>query len=385
MKVWGFVVFIIIVLSVYSLVNYYIYTRGLQSLVSSALTKFIFKFGFIFLAASYVIARFLEKFWLSPVSNFFSWIGAFWLAAMVYFFIIVLIIDIFRIADYFFHFFPAFITNNPAKAKSVAACISMGVVAIILVLGHINAINPDIKTLEIKIDKKAGKYKTLNVVMVSDVHMGSLINKNRIRKLVDRINMLNPDVVLMAGDLVDEDLQPVIRYNLGNKLMEINSKLGTFAVTGNHEYIGGAEDACIYLNQHGIKMVRDTALLIDSSFYIVGRDDQAKNRFAGSGRKALPDILQGIDISKPLIMMDHTPFKLEEAMKNGIDLQVSGHTHHGQLFPFNLITKKIYELSWGYLQKENTHYYVSSGFGGWGPPVRTGNKPEIVNIKISFK
>ena len=83
-------------------------------------------------------------------------------------------------------------------------------------------------------------------------------------------------------------------------------------------------------------------------------------------------------------MMDHTPFKLEEAENNGIDLQVSGHTHHGQLFPFNYLTKKIYEVSWGYKQKGNTHVYVSSGFGGWGPPVRVGTSPEIVNIKIIF-
>ena len=220
--------------------------------------------------------------------------------------------------------------------------------------------------------------------MVSDIHMGTIINKRRINKLVTRINMLNPDIVLMAGDLVDEDLRPVIRYNLGAILSEINSKLGVYGSAGNHEFIGGADEACNYLNNHGVKMLRDTTILIDSSFYVVGREDQGKKRYAGIARKTLPELLQNVDKSLPILMMDHTPFKLEDAENNGVDLQVSGHTHHGQLFPFNLITKKIYELSWGYKLRGNTHYYVSSGYGGWGPPVRVGNSPEIVNIKITF-
>lgn len=94
--------------------------------------------------------------------------------------------------------------------------------------------------------------------------------------------------------------------------------------------------------------------------------------------------MNGVDISHPVILMDHQAFRLEEAESNGIDLQLSGHTHHGQLWPFNFITKKVYELSWGYKKKGKTHYYVSSGVGTWGPPIRTGNRPEIVNIRLRF-
>ncbi|VAW29684.1 Phosphoesterase, partial [hydrothermal vent metagenome] len=100
--------------------------------------------------------------------------------------------------------------------------------------------------------------------------------------------------------------------------------------------------------------------------------------------KPLSEIMQGLNRELPLILLDHQPFHLEQAQKNGIDLQLSGHTHHGQLWPFNYITRAIYSLSWGYLQKGNTHYYVSCGVGGWGPPVRTVSRPEILNLKLHF-
>ena len=93
----------------------------------------------------------------------------------------------------------------------------------------------------------------------------------------------------------------------------------------------------------------------------------------------------GVDKSLPIILMDHQPFKLDEAVRNGVDVQLSGHTHHGQLWPFHFITKKVYELSWGYKLKGNTHVYVSSGVGTWGPPVRTGNRPEIVHLRLRFR
>ena len=94
--------------------------------------------------------------------------------------------------------------------------------------------------------------------------------------------------------------------------------------------------------------------------------------------------MTAVDKACPVILMDHQPFRLDEAARNGIDLQLSGHTHHGQMWPFNFITKKMYELSWGYLKKENTHIYVSCGVGTWGPPVRIGNRPEIVNVRLRF-
>ncbi|MFA7228553.1 MAG: hypothetical protein WC061_05910, partial [Melioribacteraceae bacterium] len=132
-------------------------------------------------------------------------------------------------------------------------------------------------------------------------------------------------------------------------------------------------------------VLRDRFEKIDGSFYIVGREDRAIRQFAGGRRKELKELLSGIDKSLPVIMMDHQPFALNEASENGIDLQLSGHTHNGQLWPLNYIVEKIYELGWGYKILGNTQYYISCGVGGWGPPVRTGSRPEIINFKIRFE
>lgn len=131
-------------------------------------------------------------------------------------------------------------------------------------------------------------------------------------------------------------------------------------------------------------MVRDDYIKIDDAFYVIGREDRDSRRFASYNRKPLEKILAGIDQSFPMIMMDHQPFGLNKAKENCIDLQLSGHTHNGQLWPLNYLIDKIYELGWGYIRRGDTHYYVSCGAGGWGPPVRTGSRPEIINIKLTF-
>jgi hypothetical protein len=251
--------------------------------------------------------------------------------------------------------------------------------------GFINARLPRIRHFDIEINKKVNGDKSLKIVLVSDIHMGTLIAKRRTNHLVEKIINLKPDLVLFAGDIVDEDLAPVIRRNLGEMLSHIKAKYGVYGITGNHEYIGGAESAVKYLRTHGINILRDTAVFVDDYFYLVGRDDRDKPRFTGKERKSLEEIMAQVDRSYPVILMDHQPFNLAKTVEQGVDLQVSGHTHHGQLWPFNYITHAIYELSWGYKQIGQTHFYVSSGFGSWGPPIRLGNRPEIVEILVRFR
>jgi predicted MPP superfamily phosphohydrolase len=240
------------------------------------------------------------------------------------------------------------------------------------------------KTYNLKIKKHAGELKSLNVVMASDLHLGTILGKSFLNNLVTRINELKPDIILLAGDIIDENIAPVIKNNVGEELLQLKSKYGVFAVTGNHEYIGGVEAASKYLVAHGVTLLRDEKIKIGNAFYVIGREDRASRQFAGKQRKNLKDLLTDVDKSFPVILMDHQPFGLKEAVENGVDLQLSGHTHNGQLWPFNYIIEKIYDLGWGYKINGNTHYYVSCGVGGWGPPIRTGSSPEIINFKINF-
>lgn len=219
---------------------------------------------------------------------------------------------------------------------------------------------------------------------MSDIHLGTIVRNSTLEHLVEKVNDLKPDLILLPGDVVDEDVSSVMEQNMAASLQKLKAPFGVFAITGNHEYYGGIQKSVDYIREGAVTVLQDTAVRLENAFYLVGRKDLTGNSF-GDIRKPLNEILDGIDRSLPLILMDHQPFHLEDAEQNGIDLQLSGHTHHGQLFPFNLITNRVYEKSWGYLRKGETQYYVSCGVGTWGPPIRIGNRPEIVQIRLKFK
>lgn len=384
MKTGTFIIFITIVLVIYGLVNSYIFIRGLQAIPVGSCWRPWYIAGFWSLAFTFVLARILERAYPCGFTGVVTWIGSFWLAFMLYLVLIALLIDGARVINHFAGIFPKWVYVDYQHTKLILLIASVSLVSVIVCAGFINARVPRIKKLELHIPKAVSGDRSLNIVMVSDIHLGTIIAKRKADRLVSTINSLHPDIVLFAGDVVDEDLAPVIKNNLGANLLEIRTKSGVYAITGNHEYIGGAEKAVKYLQDHGITVLRDTALFIDQRFYLVGREDRDRERFTGKKRRALSELMQQVDLAFPVILMDHQPFNLDRVVEQKVDLQLSGHTHHGQLWPFNYITEAIYELSHGYRQIGQTHFYVSSGFGTWGPPVRLGNRPEIVQIMLKF-
>jgi predicted MPP superfamily phosphohydrolase len=385
MRKRAFIIFFSIVLSIYTLINIYIFMRGWEVIPENIYIKLGYAVVYSILFLSFVVGRFLERAALSWFSDILVWIGSFWLGAMVYFFLILLVIDFLRLINSIVPFFPSFLTANNRGTGQIAAIAVSAIVLVVVVSGYINALKVRVKKLELTIRKGIKSRESLNIVVASDIHLGTLICKSRLERIVERINSLNPDLVLLPGDVVDEDLGPVIRQNLGETLRTIKSRLGVVAITGNHEYIGGVEKACRYLSEHGITVLRDSWIEIEKGIVIVGREDLSSRQLAGKRRKPLEELMAGVDKNLPVILMDHQPFRLEDAEKNRVDLQLSGHTHHGQLWPFNFITKKVYDISWGYKKKGNTHFYISSGVGTWGPPIRTGNRPEIVNVQLTFE
>lgn len=221
--------------------------------------------------------------------------------------------------------------------------------------------------------------------MISDIHLGDIIGNNRLDKMVTKINSLNPDIVLIAGDLIDSDLDSVTRESMLDKLKEIESKYGTYFSLGNHDfYTGRAEGLTELVNYENTIVVRDNILLINNDFYLIGRDDATTNRL-GAPRKTIPEIIStspDFDDTKATILIDHNPDHIEDSIDNNIDLQVSGHTHKGQMFPINFITNSIFDIHYGYGKFKNTNVVVSSGFGTWGPPIRLGSRSEIVQINL---
>lgn len=380
----AFLIFFSIVIGIYFLANLYVYTRGLQGIPSGSPVRPYFQWGFWVIAAFYVAGRFLEKAYISQASDLLIWAGSIWLAALLYFFLLVLAIDIIRLANHFLPFFPAWMTADMEKTRLVTLAGSILMVGGLVTGGFLNARNPVVRTLEIHIPKKAGDMQDVRAVMLSDIHLGTLIGNGFLERITRSVNDLNPDIILLPGDILDEDLEPVLRQNIGQTLRQLHAPLGVYAVMGNHEHIGGAANAYEYLSTHGITILRDSVIKVNDGFYLVGREDRDKPRFSGRERASLESLMEQTDMDYPVILMDHQPFYLEKAAKLGVDLQLSGHTHHGQLWPLNLITRAMYTISQGYGRIGDMHVYVSNGIGTWGPPVRIGNRPEIVLLEISF-
>jgi len=381
MRATSFLIFFGTVLLIYFSINFLIYTRGLQAFSLSPSWRKGYIIAFWTIVSCFIIGEILEHTYSSLVSEWIYRIGAFWLAFMLYFFLTILLFDFIRLLNYFFHFLP----EISQTLRFRIGLITIAFVSIVVLAGHINALNTRVREIPLTIHKKINGNTEMRVLMASDIHLGALIGENREERLVNIIIKQKPDLVLLCGDLVDGDVASAIRKNLGRQIQKIKTPMGVYAIPGNHEYIGGIQKTLPYLESININILRDKTLVLPNGVQLVGRDDRDNRRMGEeNGRKSLKELMTGLDKTFPVIVMNHQPFNLDEAVTEGADLHLSGHTHHGQLWPFNYITKAVYELSWGYLKKGETNFYVSSGFGSWGPPVRLGNTPEVVVFNLKF-
>jgi hypothetical protein len=284
-----------------------------------------------------------------------------------------------RLINHFLPFYPDFITTNNQKVKLISGIFTIISVVAIVVYGFFNADRTRIVNLDLKINKNIAP---LNIVALSDIHLGTTVNHSEMDRMIKEINSLNPDIVLMGGDIIDNNIKVVKHYKLIERFREIKSKYGIYTCMGNHDYISRANEELGYYMENGINVLKDTSVLIDNRFWLVGRDDHTADNFSGKKRKSISSLIKDVDASLPVILLDHQPFKLEETSKHPVDLQFSGHTHKGQFWPLGYITGKMFEKDWGYIKKENTHFYISSGFGTAGIPMRVGTQSEIINIKL---
>ena len=339
-----------------------------------------------------VIATFIGIIWNNYLPQFlqdgFYLIASYWLAATAYLTIFITVINLIYLLDRWLYFIPTEIRYNK-NILFLTGLFILIVVGILLVYGTINANNLKIKPYNINISKRAGSLEKLHIALLSDIHLSDL-NDRRISKLIDKINGLEPDLVLIAGDIIDSNRDKVESYDfihMEYDFKKIKSKYGVYASLGNHDYDHRGDSAYRIDNfkQAGVNILRDCSVKIEDSFYLIGREDKSYEGISREKRKELGIIMKEMDKELPIILMDHQPINLEEPKKQGVDLQVSGHTHKGQFFPFNLITKKVFQIDYGHLKIGNFQIIVSSGARTWGPPVRIGSHSEIVDIMINFQ
>ena len=382
MKRYQMAVFFIIVLTIYTLLNLYLYFKGYNAIPALRANTLLYSVVFFIVAAIFILAKVIEARQSSLITDILNIIGGFWLAFMLYGFLFFVLSDIILLI--------LKITGNIGKDlipefRKWSFYITTGLSFILITGGFINAVIPVVKEYNITINKPAGRIKSLRVAAVSDIHLGSIIRKRSLMKLSSILKEINPDIVLLLGDILDGEIGPVLRGDLLQYFTCPKCDDGLYAITGNHEYIGGGNRTIPYIESKGIRVLKDEIITLDGGIQLVGRIDKDASRFYGKVRLPLNELMKQADTTKPVILLDHQPFHIDESVRNGVDLQLSGHTHNGQMWPLNYITKMIYEVSYGYLKKGNTHIIVSSGYGLWGPRVRSGSRSEVLLININFK
>lgn len=372
--------FFAIVLTIYSLINAYLFFKGYQLMISRQ-NRLIYSAVFILLALTFVAGKILESRFSSVFSDILNITGGFWMGFMLYAFLLFLLSDIISLAVR-----ASGILNNDniINYRKWSAFIIMAISFLLITGGFINAVLPRVKHYTININKPADGIKTMKVAAVSDIHLGSIIRKRSMKKLSAILKEIKPELVFLLGDIVDGELGPVLRGDLLKYFHSPETPFGLYAITGNHEYIGGAGRTIPYIENKGIHVLKDEIVQLSGGIQLIGRLDRDSFRYNGKERLSLESLMKDIDRSRPIILLDHQPFNLSEAERNGVDLQLSGHTHNGQIWPLNYLTKKIYEVSYGYLRKNNLQVIVSSGFGLWGPRIRSGSRSEILVVDITF-
>ncbi|MDD3221102.1 MAG: metallophosphoesterase [Clostridia bacterium] len=386
----------------YLIGNIYICFRTLQWLsvcfetAKKPAFRLIFIALYVFIAASIALAFIMPH---SKVQRIIAHISTFWFGIILYIILTLAVAELIRLILKITKIVPAEVLAS-RKAFVISGLLCVIVIAAVSIWGIYNATHVQDTFYEVTIDKDGGNLDELDIALVADLHLGYTIGTDMMQQMVDKINAQNPDIVLIAGDIFDNDYDAMESpEELIHILSGIQSKYGVYAVYGNHDaaekilagFTFPSDEKKMsdirmdeFLEKANIQLITEETLLIDDSFYLVGRADEERPGRDVEERLTPEAIMSNLDASKPVIVMEHEPKFLQEVADAGIDLHLCGHTHDGQTFPANLTTKLIWENSAGYLKKDDMQSIVTSGVGLFGPNMRVGTKSEVVHIKVHF-
>lgn len=300
--------------------------------------------------------------------------GTAWMIALLYLVMFFVLLDLVKLSNWIFKFTDGEVLRSLLCHNGITALIGLSGIVLLLLVG--NLIYHKKERVQIKIESSKID-RPLKVVGISDLHLGYTISRKELSRWVKMINSESPDLVVIAGDLIDNQMRPVWEQGMHYELQKLRAPMGVFACTGNHEYISGIKEVAQFYKAAGIELLRDS-VAITGKLAIIGRED-----YTNKGRKDLDELLdEGVEHQFTLLL-DHQPNHLGIAKEHGIDFQLSGHTHNGQVFPGSLLVNKMFELGHGYMQNGGTHYYVSSGLGIWGGKFRIGTRSEYLVLTIN--
>lgn len=300
------------------------------------------------------------------VARFMYEIGTSSLFVLLYLVMIFLVLDLGRAV----HLVPAsFIQNSIQGSLTVLIIMSA-----IFIYGNLNYYHKVRVPLNVTTEKPL--QRPLKIVLMSDLHLGYHNTRTDLANWVNKVNSEHADLVLIAGDIVDISVEPLLRANMAEEFRRLQAPV--YAALGNHDYYAGELKSEQFYRDANIHLLQDSSIVFKNELTIIGRDDRTNKH-----RKALKALVATTNQSTYTILLDHQPYHLEEAKQAGIDFQFSGHTHYGQVWPISWIEDIIYEDAFGPLTKGKTKYYVSSGMGIWGGKFRIGTRSEYVVLTLT--
>jgi predicted MPP superfamily phosphohydrolase len=361
----------------YVIPNIYVFLRIWQLFINKGY-KLHFTVVYLLLASLYPVSNLVSEDSSGIIPSLLNTVTGYLLPFYLYLFLAILLFDIFLLINIFVKIISAEQRKTTGFKTLALGSIIVAAVAVV-VAGAINFNTIRTTLHSVEIEGKTSDIKGLRVAFVSDFHLKQGVSRKFVERFVEKANGLKPDLMIFGGDIVEGDRNDGNLEVFEKLLSTIETTYGTYGVLGNHEYYSGREDGGFF-EKSGITLLNDTAFAVGKSFTLAGRFDSHFRM-----RKSIDEFMKSLSDTLPVVLIDHRPTDIDQVSKTVADIQISGHTHNGQMFPINLITRKVYELSYGYLKKGNTHFFVSSGIRLWGPPVRTVNKSEILVIDIKLR
>jgi predicted MPP superfamily phosphohydrolase len=362
------------------LLNPYAFWRGWQAIPRKKSWRILFTACFTIEILTYFTGFFFYKELPDDVMVGILFYCGTWYVGLLYVTMALLALEAIRLSNRLYPWYPAWIVRRWRQTKLTLFFLVAAGVGGLLCHAHYKVTHPMVRHVSLTLPKGAGnRCDSLTIVMMSDLHIGEMIGKDRVRQYVSLSNAQHPDLVVLAGDLLDYESRFAENERIEDDLQQLSARWGVYAINGNHEYRANRHAKKKWIRKTGAVLLVDSVALINDSFYLVGRDDAVNKK-----RRPLQALMKPLDKEKPCIVLDHQPSSLTELAMNGAALGLHGHTHNGQWWPYPLLMKFIYECPYGYYRKGNTQGYVSSGIGIAGPPYRIGTVSELVVLHILF-
>ncbi len=376
----GLILFLAVYLSIYGGVHVYGFIKIKQGLAFGFWPGVLLLTFMVVMVAAPVMVRIAEKLGQNSVAHVLAIVGFTWMGLFFIFVSVLFFFDIYRcflsIGRFVFQSYFLSITPTAGFVCMVSILMACSVMA----YGFFEALNIRLEHITIKTDKLPKNMDNLRIAQISDIHLGVLVGEMRLKRILDKVKTAEPHILVSTGDLVDGQMEK--QDILAGMFQKIETPYGKYAVTGNHEYYAGLSRSLDFTKKAGFVLLRNETRTLPHLIHIAGVDDPAGRSLGAAGNTSESRLLSALSNDLFTLLLKHQPI-VDKNSADHFDLQLSGHTHSGQIFPFSLLTRLFYKIHPGLtpLQK-GSFAYVSRGSGTWGPPVRFLSPPEVTLIEI---